>query len=112
MGSGAAGAVSMKRLLKLWQSFWTSKQTALLRAENTRLRETAFALQDENERLQAELRAAVNNLLAQAGAAPLPPHEDVKPPVRKLAMRRLTFQQRQRLYAVATMPKPDERKAG
>jgi hypothetical protein len=95
----------MKHLAEFWRSLFTSTETALLRAENKRLKETNFALEDENEQLRKELRGTVNTVLSQAGVAPLPPHEEVKAPVRKMTMRRLTFQQRQRLYAAVTAPK-------
>lgn len=99
----------MRWMRQIWQRF-TGTRLALIEAENKRLRETNFALEDLLEQRDKELRAAINTSLAQAGVAPLPPHEEVKPPVRKMTMRRLTWQQRQRLYAVATMPKPEEKK--
>ena len=95
----------MLRILnKFWQSLWTSSEALLLRAENKRLRETCLVLEDENEGLKKDLRAAVNNLLSEAGAAPLPTDETVKPAERKLSHRRLSFQQRQRLYVRETTP--------
>lgn len=94
----------MKWLKTFWQGLWTSKEVALLRAENKRIRETCLVLEDENEDLRKDLRAAVNNLLAEAGAAPLPEAETVKPPERKMVHRHLSFQQRQRLYAQQTKP--------
>lgn len=78
----------------------TSKRTALLEAENGRLRETNAALEAELEQSRKETRAAVNTLLSQAGVTPLPPAEEVKTPTQR--MRRLTLQQQQRLYAVTT----------
>ena len=94
----------MNRFRKFWQSLWTSSETLLLRAENKRLRETCLAIEDENEALKKDLRAAVNNLLSEAGAAPLPADETVKPAERKLTHRRLSWQQRQRVYARETTP--------
>jgi hypothetical protein len=84
----------------------TSKRTALLEAEVSRLRETNLALEAELDQSRKETRAAVNTLLSQAGVAPLPPAEEVKTPTER--MRRLTFQQRQRLHAIATAPKAKE----
>jgi hypothetical protein len=93
----------MKAWLKnWWRLITTSTELALVKAENRRLRESNLALEDELENSRAELRAAVNNLLSQAGVAPLPPHEEIKPPANR--MRRLTLGQRQRLYAIATTP--------
>jgi hypothetical protein len=83
---------------------------ALARAENARLRQSHAALERELEDTRKDLRAAVNNLLSQAGAPPLPPHEEIKPPANM--PRRLSHHQRQRLYALATMPKPAEKKEG
>lgn len=97
----------MNWLRKLWRRF-AGTDAALLRAENKRLGEANFALEDDNEDLRKELRAAVNTVLSQAGVAPLPPHEDLNPPIRKMRMRRLTWQQKQRLYAAATAPKEKE----
>ena len=84
----------------------TSKRTALLEAENARLRETNLALEVELDQSRGEVRAAINNSLSQAGVSPLPPHEEVKTEVPR--MRRLTNQQRQRIYAVQTAPKAKE----
>lgn len=94
----------MNRLLKFWQGLWTSKEVALLRAENKRIRETCLVLEDENEALRKDLRVAVNNLLAEAGAVPLPSPEPPKLPEKKFAHRHLSWQQRQRLYAQQTAP--------
>jgi hypothetical protein len=90
-------------LRKFWQGLWTSPETLLLRAENQRFKETCLVLEDENEALKKDLRAAVNNLLSEAGAAPLPSDEIAKPG-KKVTHRRLSWQQRQRLYAHATAP--------
>src|SRR6266702_2604108 len=86
-----------------WRGLWTSTETALLRAENRRLKETCLALEEENEALKTDLRSAVNNLLAEAGATPLPPHEAVKPDT-KPRLRRLSWQQQQRMHAFETKP--------
>jgi hypothetical protein len=94
----------MNWFLKWWRDLWTSTETALLRAENKRLRETCLVLEDESEALRKDLRSAVNNLLSEAGATPLPPHENVKPAERKMAHRRLSWQQKQRIYALETKP--------
>jgi hypothetical protein len=88
------------------RNLFTSKRTALLEAEVSRLRETNLALEAELEQSRKETRAAVNTLLSQAGVAPLPPAEEVKTQTQR--MRRLTFQQKQRLYAVETQPKEQE----
>ena len=92
----------MNWLRTLWGRLFI--EAALLRAENKRLRETCLVLEDENAELKKDLRAAVNNLLSEAGATPLPSHEELKPPSRKMANRRLTWQQRQRIYAQETAP--------
>ena|ERR1700758_3201401 len=84
------------------RNLFTSKRTALLEAENLRLRETNLALEAELEQSRKETRAAVNTLLSQAGVAPLPPAEEVKTHTER--MRRLTWQQQQRLHALKTMP--------
>jgi TPP-dependent pyruvate/acetoin dehydrogenase alpha subunit len=97
----------MDWILKQWRAFWVSPETLLLRAENRRLKETNLALEEELEQSRKELRAAVNNLLSHAGAAPLPGAEEVKAPTGRI--RHLTWQQRQRLYAVQTAPKPEEK---
>jgi hypothetical protein len=95
----------MKEAIKaFWRRITTSTEVALLRAENKRLREANFVLEEEIDAARKELRAAVNNLLSQAGVAPLPPNEEIKPPAHR--HRNLTLQQRQRLYAVATTPAP------
>lgn len=90
--------------LKYWQGLWTSTETLLLREELKRTQETCLVLEDENETLRKDLRAAVNNLLSEAGVAPLPGNGTIKPPERKLAHRHLTWQQKQRLYAHQTKP--------
>ncbi len=84
------------------RDLFTSKRTALLEAEVSRLRETNLALEAELDQSRRETRAAVNTLLSQAGVAPLPPAEEVKTPTER--MRRLSFQQKQRMYAVKTAP--------
>ena len=94
----------MKRFLNWWRGLWTSQETALLRAENKRLKETCLVLEDELEAAKKDLRAAVNNLLSEAGAAPLPTDDTVKPAGKKLNHRRLSFQQRQRIYVQQTTP--------
>ncbi len=94
----------MNWLLKWWRDLWTSTETALLRAENKRLRETCLVLEDEVETLKKDLRAAVNNLLTEAGATPLPGNESVKAPERKMVHRHLSWQQQQRIYAFDTKP--------
>lgn len=87
---------------KWWRSLFTEK--ALLRAENRRLRESNFAVEEELQQLRCEIRGAVNTALAQAGCTPLPGAELVKTPAVP-RMRKLTLQQRQRMYALETMPK-------
>lgn len=74
-----------------------------------RLRETNLALEAELEQSRKETRAAVNTLLSQAGVTPLPPAEEVKTHTER--MRRLTWQQQQRLHAIATAPKQKEAEA-
>ena len=95
--------------LKWIRNFFTSKRTALLEAENVRLRETNLALESELEESRKETRAAVNTLLSQAGVTPLPPAEEVKTHTERI--RRLTYQQKQRLYAVQTAPKEAAKEA-
>lgn len=90
----------MNRLKQLWRTCTTSTELALAKAENRRLKETNFALEEELGQARKELRAAVNNLLSQGGVAPLPPDEEIKPPTGRI--RHLTHQQAQRLYAVRT----------
>lgn len=97
----------MTWLRELWRKWTTSSELALLKAENRRLKEANFALEEELGDTKKELRAAVNNLLSHAGVAPLPPHEETPPPRNR--MRNLTLQQRQRLYAVATAAKPPQK---
>ena|ERR1700675_439310 len=94
----------MGLLKAIWFWLTTSTQFALIEAENERLKETCFVLENENDDLRKDLRAAVNNLLSEAGATPLPPDESVKPTERKMTHRRLSWQQRQRVYAVETRP--------
>jgi hypothetical protein len=95
----------MKDAIKaFWRRITTSTEVALLRAENKRLRESNFVLEEEIAEAHKELRAAVNNLLSQAGVAPLPPNEEIKAPAHRT--RHLTHQQRQRLYAIKTTPAP------
>jgi hypothetical protein len=90
--------------MRKWlRNLLTSKRTALLEAENMRLRETNLALEAELEQSRKETRAAVNTLLSQAGVTPLPPAEEVKTYPER--MRRLTWQQRQRLHALETASK-------
>lgn len=100
----------MRWLKELWGRWTTSKEVALLQAENQRLWDTNGVLQAELEQSRKETRAAVNTLLGQAGIAPLPPSEEVKPPAKRF--RRLTFQQRQRIHALATVPKREEKQDG
>lgn len=97
----------MKWIKQFWRNLVAEK--ALLKAENKRLRETNFALEEENEQLRKDLRGSLNTLLSQAGVQPLPDAEQVKTPTGR--MRHLTLQQRQRLYAIQTTPKQIE-KAG
>ncbi len=99
----------MNWLKTFWRKLTTSTEVALLKNENRRLRETNFALEEELEQARKELRAAVNNLLSHSGASPLPGSEEVKRPTGRI--RHLTHQQQQRLYAIQTAPKP-EQKAG
>jgi hypothetical protein len=89
--------------MRSWlRNLFTSKRTALLEAEVSRLRETNLALEAELEQSRKETRAAVNTLLSQAGVTPLPPAEEVKTYPER--MRRLTWQQKQRVYAERTRP--------
>lgn len=106
MAVGTSLDAEMNWLKKLWRDWTTSKEMALLQAENKRLKESNFILEDENERLRNELRGAVNTLLSQAGVAPLPGVEEVKTVTPRI--RRMSWQQRQRMYAVETMPKEKE----
>lgn len=92
----------MKWLRQLWSALFC--EGALLRAENKRLEETCMALEEENAALRVDLRAAVNNVLMEAGAAALPSIESRKPADKKLTHRRPSWQQRQRLYAFNTKP--------
>lgn len=84
----------MKYLRALWYWLTTSTQFALVEAENQRLKETNAALEEENVLLRKESRALTNTILGQAGVAPLPPAEEVKPVPR---MRRMTTQQQRRV---------------
>lgn len=90
----------MNRLKQLWRNLTTSTEFALVKAENRRLLNTNLALEEELAQAQKELRAAVNNLLTHAGAAPLPGAEEVKPPSGRI--RNLSWQQQQRIHAVKT----------
>lgn len=84
----------MKFLRAIWYWLTTSTQFALIEAENQRLKETNAALEKENAVLRKELRALTNTILGQAGVAPLPPAEELKPVPR---MRRMTSQQQRRV---------------
>jgi len=89
----------MNWLSNLWRRLTTSTETALLRAENRRLKETDLALEDENFRLRADLREATNSLLSQAGVAPLSPSNE-EPPKSIARVRHLTVHQQRRLELV------------
>jgi hypothetical protein len=94
----------VKRFHDWWTRFRASKETLLLRAENQRLQETCLVLEEENAALRKDLRSAVNNLLAEAGAVPLPSDENIKTGERKVIHRRPSWQQRQRDYVRETTP--------
>lgn len=85
------------------RQLFTSKRTALLEAEVALLRETNIVLEYELTQSRKETRAAVNNLLSQAGMVPLPADE-VKPATPHI--RRLTYQQKQRIHAAETADVP------
>ena len=63
----------MNWLANWWRNLWTSKETALLRAENERLAETNAVLEEELASARGEIRGLVNSALSQAGVTPLPP---------------------------------------
>lgn len=93
----------MKQFLNWWRGFWTSKETALLRAENERLIETNLALEQEIVALRKDNRALVNAQLKQAGIVSLPELADEKPePINRI--RKLSLHQRQRVHSMRTDP--------
>lgn len=65
-----------------------------MEAENQRLKETNAAIEEELALVRRENRALTNTILGQAGVAPLPPAEELKPVPR---MRRMTGQQQRRV---------------
>lgn len=97
----------MRWLRNFWRRLTTSTETALLRQENRQYKETNFVLEEELAQARKEIRALENTALAQAGATPLPPHDEIVPVVKRI--RHLTHQQRQRMYAIATVPKREEK---
>lgn len=82
----------MEWLHNLWLRI-SGTRLALLEAENERLRETNAVLEEENAALRKDVRALENTVLGQAGVAPLPPAEEVRPVPRT---RHLTVRQQRR----------------
>ena len=91
----------MNRFLNWWRDFWTSKEVALLKAENERLKDSNITLAEELAVQQKESRAAVNTLLERAGITPLPVREEPKPAAIPF-QRRLSYHQQQRQHAWQT----------
>jgi hypothetical protein len=71
------------------------------------LEETNAVLELELDALRKDYRRLENSLLSGAGVAPLPEFEEVKAkPVKRI--RRLSLHQKQRMFALETMPKKEE----
>jgi hypothetical protein len=84
-----------------WSEFTTSKRTALLEAENERLRDSLEAVLLENAGLRKNNEALINTALCEAGKPALPGSEMAKPPA--ITMRRLTPHQKQRQSIITQM---------
>lgn len=84
-----------------WSEFTTSKRTALLEAENERLRDSLEVLILENAGLRKNNEALINTALCEAGKPSLPGSELPKPPA--TTIRRLTTHQRTRRNIITQM---------